>query len=391
MSSPLQLFHRQQQLEDQQQEVQLQNAPLAFATKFSAGAIAGSTELFLLYPLDLVKTRLQLQVAPNAQARSSFSAMTTNAISSGRLATHRPHFSSILDTLVKSTKTDYGATRGWLSLYRGMGSLMLLEAPKRGFKFTVFEQWTIVLKKLFSTDQLSVGQVSLVGGLAGASEAFFVTPFELVKVRLQDPLSSPKFASLSAEGGRSWRIYRNSIQATRRIWRQEGILAFSKGLEATFWRNSSWSAMYFGTIHAVRLAFPERPSHPLDKHEKMAKAFVAGTLGGLLGTLVSSPFDVVKSRIQSCTGNRLYAAGPSNPWTWPAIWTLLRQEGYRAPFKGLGTKLLRLGPGGGILLVVFDQVTHILKEQLTPPTPASTVQAAANPGTVTTAGVLPQQ
>ncbi|KAG0268377.1 hypothetical protein DFQ27_006869 [Actinomortierella ambigua] len=370
MSSPLQQFHRRQQLEDLQQEVQLQNAPLAFATKF-------------------MKTRLQLQVAPHAQARSSFSAITTNAITSTRHATHRPYFSSILDTLVKSTKADYGATRGWLSLYRGMGSLMLLEAPKRGFKFTVFEQWSIVLKKLFSTDQLSVGQVGLVGALAGASEAFFVVPFELVKVRLQDPLSSPKYAGASAEAGRPWRTYSNSVQATRRIWRQEGILAFSRGLEATFWRNSSWSAMYFGTIHAVRLAFPERPSHPLDKHEKMAKSFVAGTLGGLLGTLVSSPFDVVKSRIQSCTGNRLHVAGRSNPWAWSAIWTLLRQEGYRAPFKGLGTKLLRLGPGGGILLVVFDQVTHIFKEQLD--SPAATVPAAANVGEATIGGTTFQK
>ncbi|KAG0224163.1 hypothetical protein BGW41_005233 [Actinomortierella wolfii] len=375
MSSPLRQFHHQQQLEDQQQELQLQHAPLAFATKFSAGAIAGSTELLLLYPLDLVKTRLQLQVAPSAQARSSFSAITANAASSSRLATHRPHFSSILDTLVKSTKADYGATRGWLSLYRGMGPVMLLDAPKRGFKFTVFEQWSIVLKKLFSTDQLSVGQVGLVGALAGASEAFLVVPFELVKVRLQDPLSSPKFASTSADGGRSWRIYRNSIQAARRIWRQEGLMGFSKGLEATFWRNASWSAMYFGTIHAVRLAFPERPSHPLEKHEKMAKAFVSGSLGALLGTLVSSPFDVVKSRIQSCTGNRLHLAGRSNPWAWPAIWTLVRQEGYRAPFKGLATKLLRIGPGGGILLVVFDQVTQVLKGQFDSPATATTTSA----------------
>lgn len=38
-----------------------QPKPLPFYAQFTAGAIAGVTELLCLYPLDVVKTRMQLQ------------------------------------------------------------------------------------------------------------------------------------------------------------------------------------------------------------------------------------------------------------------------------------------------------------------------------------------
>jgi solute carrier family 25 (mitochondrial 2-oxodicarboxylate transporter), member 21 len=36
---------------------------LPFQYQFAAGAIAGVTEILIMYPLDVVKTRFQLQVA----------------------------------------------------------------------------------------------------------------------------------------------------------------------------------------------------------------------------------------------------------------------------------------------------------------------------------------
>ena len=40
-------------------------------------------------------------------------------------------------------------------------------------------------------------------------------------------------------------------------------------------------------------------------------------------------------------------------WAFPSLVTLLREEGLVACYKGLGMRLLRLGPGGGIMLVTF--------------------------------------
>lgn len=52
--------------------------------------------------------------------------------------------------------------------------------------------------------------------------------------------------------------------------------------------------------------------------------------------------DVVKSRIQ------LLGTGE---WTFPAVIRVAREEGVGALYKGFAPKVLRLAPGGGVLLL----------------------------------------
>ena len=51
-------------------------------------------------------------------------------------------------------------------------------------------------------------------------------------------------------------------------------------------------------------------------------------------------------------------------WAFPAIRTIVKEEGVRALYKGFAPKVLRLGPGGGILLVVFDFVSGYIRKNL---------------------------
>lgn len=91
----------------------------------------------------------------------------------------------------------------------------------------------------------------------------------------------------------------------------------------------------------------------------MAHSFAAGTVGGTIGTLINTPFDVVKTRIQSqLPGVTKYG------WSLPAISTVAREEGFGALYKGFVPKVLRLGPGGGILLVVFEGVSQLIRDHL---------------------------
>ena len=43
-------------------------------------------------------------------------------------------------------------------------------------------------------------------------------------------------------------------------------------------------------------------------------------------------------------------------WTIPSAALIAREEGLAALYKGFVPKVMRLGPGGGILLLVFDLV-----------------------------------
>ena len=73
-----------------------------------------------------------------------------------------------------------------------------------------------------------------------------------------------------------------------------------------------------------------------------------------MGTILNTPMDVVKSRIQNSP--RVPGGVLKYNWAWPALGTVMREEGFGALYKGFAPKVLRLGPGGGILLVVFTGV-----------------------------------
>lgn len=70
-------------------------------------------------------------------------------------------------------------------------------------------------------------------------------------------------------------------------------------------------------------------------------------------------FDVIKSRIQNTT--KVAGVIPKYNWTLPSVALVVKEEGFTALYKGFLPKVLRLGPGGGILLVVFTTVVDYWK------------------------------
>ncbi|CAG80521.1 mitochondrial carrier domain-containing protein [Yarrowia lipolytica] len=277
--------------------------PLPFIYQFASGAIAGVSEILVMYPLDVVKTRMQLQVKGTGE-----------------------QYSSMVDCLQKIVRNE-----GFSRLYRGISAPILMEAPKRAVKFAANDEWGKFYRNAFGMPKMTQSLSILTGATAGATESFVVVPFELVKIRLQDKSSK----------------YTGMADVVKTIVRQEGPLALYNGLEATLWRHITWNSGYFGVIFQVRQLLPKAT----DKRGQMINDLIAGSIGGTAGTVLNTPFDVVKSRIQNTT--RVPGVVPKYNWTLPSVFTVFREEGFGALYKGFMPKVLRLGPGGGILLVVF--------------------------------------
>jgi len=257
-----------------------------------------------MYPLDVVKTRIQLQVGTGAQAE----------------------YHGVVDCFTKIIKNE-GPSR----LYKGITAPILMEAPKRATKFAANDEFTKFYKKQFGVQQLTQPLSILSGASAGAVESFVVVPFELIKIRVQD--RSSKYTSVA--------------DAFFKTVKNEGPLALYNGLEATMWRHIVWNAGYFGIIFQIRSLLPEAKTST----QKTLNDLAAGAIGGTFGTIFNTPFDVVKSRIQ----NTVSAPGVIRKYNWtiPSLITIYKEEGFAALYKGFLPKVLRLGPGGGILLVVF--------------------------------------
>ncbi|XP_026330758.1 mitochondrial 2-oxodicarboxylate carrier isoform X3 [Hyposmocoma kahamanoa] len=186
---------------------------------------------------------------------------------------------------------------------------------------------------------------ALAGLGAGITEAILVNPFEVVKVTLQSN------KQLAAQMPSTWAV-------TREIVRDSGLgmRGLNKGLFATVARNGLFNMVYFGFYHSVKGYVPESQDPVLEFGRKVAIGFTSG----VLGSCVNIPFDVAKSRIQ---GPQPIPGVIKYNSTVGTVVLVYREEGFRALYKGLVPKVLRLGPGGAIMLVVYDYVYHYLESK----------------------------
>jgi len=269
-----------------------------------AGAFANVSECCVFHPLDSVKTRFQLQRDANS---------------------------------VVGTLRDMVRHGGLREVYRGLLPAVGMQAPRGMIKF--FTNETALGRFTRAGDKPQASAAIAAGFAAGATESLFITPFELVKVRLQSA------ANLAT--------YRNTADAVRQIVRGEGIAALWLGLEATMLRNGSWNAAYFGGIHVLR-STGFTGSEP---GRSALVSFCQGTLAGMLGSCFSNPIDVCKSRLQEQP--RGSGARPGFLALAKMLRTVATREGIPALYRGFVPKLLRLGPGGGVLLLAFDTGSHL--------------------------------
>lgn len=68
----------------------------------------------------------------------------------------------------------------------------------------------------------------------------------------------------------------------------------------------------------------------------------------------------MKSRIQGA--ERIPGVTPKYNWTYPALATIMREEGLAALYKGFVPKVLRLAPGGGVLLLVVEFTLGVFRK-----------------------------
>ncbi|KAF9468378.1 mitochondrial carrier domain-containing protein [Collybia nuda] len=291
-----------------------QKKPLPFVANFAAGAIAGVSEILTFYPLDVVKTRMQLE---------------TGKTSHGLVGSFR--------TIIR----EEGVGR----LYRGLVPPLLLEAPKRAVKFAANDFWGQTYLNLTGETKMTQNLSVLTGCSAGATESFVVVPFELVKIKLQDKTST----------------FKGPMDVVKQVIKKDGLLGLYVGMESTFWRHVWWNGGYFGCIFQVRTLLPKAET----QQAQLMNNFISGAIGGFAGTLLNTPFDVVKSRIQGTT--RVPGVVPKYNWTYPALVTIFREEGPAALYKGFVPKVLRLAPGGGVLLLVVEFTLGVFRKALGPP------------------------
>lgn len=203
---------------------------------FGLGAIAGGVGATAVYPIDLVKTRMQNQ-------RNFGVRMYKNS----------------WDCFMKVVKGE-----GFLGLYRGILPQLAGVAPEKAIKLSVND----LLRGLFYNE--SKGQIYfplevLAGCGAGASQVIFTNPIEIVKIRLQ----------IQGEN-RGTSGYQPKSALT--IAKELGARGLYRGASACLLRDVPFSGIFFPVFAATKAALAARRE---DGHPRPMDLLLAGAIAGV--------------------------------------------------------------------------------------------------------------
>ncbi|XP_047917499.1 electrogenic aspartate/glutamate antiporter SLC25A12, mitochondrial isoform X2 [Anser cygnoides] len=273
------------------------------AYRFTLGSIAGAVGATAVYPIDLVKTRMQNQ-------RSTGSVV-------GELM-----YKNSFDCFKKVLRFE-----GFFGLYRGLLPQLIGVAPEKAIKLTVND---FVRDKFTKKDgSIPLPAEILAGGCAGASQVIFTNPLEIVKIRLQvagEITTGPRVSALS-------------------VIKDLGLLGLYKGAKACFLRDIPFSAIYFPVYAHSKLMLADE-----NGHVGGLNLLAAGAIAGVPAASLVTPADVIKTRLQVAAraGQTTYSG------VIDCFGKILREEGPSAFWKGAGARVFRSSPQFGVTLVTYE-------------------------------------
>ncbi|OWR41791.1 calcium-binding mitochondrial carrier protein Aralar1 isoform 2 [Danaus plexippus plexippus] len=269
--------------------------------RFTLGSIA-AVGASAVYPIDLVKTRMQ------NQRTGSFI---------GEVA-----YRNSWDCFKKVIRHE-----GIFGLYRGLVPQLIGVAPEKAIKLTMND--LVRDKFMDKKGNISLYAEILAGACAGGSQVVFTNPLEIVKIRLQ-------VAGEIAGGSKvkAWSVVKDL-----------GLFGLYKGAKACLLRDVPFSAIYFPAYAHVKAKFADENgyNHPLT-------LLAAGAIAGVPAASLVTPADVIKTRLQvvARSGQTTYNG------VIDATRKIYAEEGARAFWKGAVARVFRSSPQFAVTLVTYE-------------------------------------
>lgn len=303
------------------------------------GAASGFLAGVVVCPLDVVKTRLQAEGARADAARRSFVG----------------EFSHIV------------RKEGVRGLYRGLVPITIGYLPTWTIYFSIYERAKMFypgfMRRHFGLELDSVNHfcAALTAGLVSL---IAVNPVWVVKTRLMIQTST-------ARPGAAAPYYTGTLNAFKRMYREEGIRVFYSGLVP----------LLFGLLH-VGIHFPvyeklkeltgctrrvpvafAGASEEIDFHQGpphlLWRLIFASSLAKMIASTITYPHEILRTRMQLRSGQ--YGAGPGGKLVRTLV-NIFRREGVRGFYAGYVVNLARTVPASAVTLVSFEYFKTYLLE-----------------------------
>lgn len=270
-----------------------------------SGALAGSIESSVTYPLEFAKTQAQLRF--NRRWR---------------------HLNTT--TFIQRTI----AADGISALYTGLGSAVSGAALKVGLRYLVFDGTVHALKD--GNGKSSNADYAAAGVVAGVVESVAIaTPSERIKTAMIDDANGAK-------------RFKSTTDAVHQIFRAEGVSGIYRGLVSTTCKYAGTGAVKMGSYYFFAKQHTNAFGH---SSRSVQDTFLLGAAAGVVTVCVTQPLDVIKTRRQSTQGDTLLLAARN----------VLQSQGFAGLWSGSMFRLGRMSVSSGIVMSVHEKVIDLLR------------------------------
>jgi solute carrier family 25 protein 33/36 len=229
-----------------------------------------------------------------------------------------------------------GKEEGWRGFYRGLGPHLVGVIPSRSISFFTYGN-----TKSFLHDQFGMPKDSATSSvIAGISAGFVVVtvtqPIWLVKTRMQLQTNTGDL------------LYKNSMHAIERIYKEEGLRTFYRGMTASYVgiSESTFQFVLYERFKSITQAYTGRE---LEVHEYLGVASIAK----LIAAVATYPHEVIRTRLREA-GSVVYKG------VFSGLALIYRQEGIRGLYGGMTAHLFRVVPNAAIMFLAYEQMLRVL-------------------------------
>ena len=287
------------------------------AEAFLCGGAAAAASICLVNPVDVVKSRLQMQ---------------------GQLGTGKKIYSSPLMALNHIAKNE-----GLRGLYRGLPNAILFQVVGNASRFGIYHYGKKIANTADNAYATNIALALTSGGLTG----LIACPFFVLKTQAQVQTSVAELAT-----GHQHLHSGGIIGATRHILATEGIGGLYRGVDAF-------------TLRCLALVGAQMPSYDAAKHLLHERLGISGTSLHLASSFIAAgaacfcmqPFDLVSARLMNQpSGNAKMFNSPID-----CFMKTVKSEGIGGLYKGFLANYMRMGPQYVLTFVFFERLKPLYR------------------------------
>ncbi|XP_022865992.1 mitochondrial thiamine diphosphate carrier 2-like [Olea europaea var. sylvestris] len=186
------------------------------------------------------------------------------------------------------------------------------------------------------------------GALSGAISRTVTSPLDVIKIRFQVQLEPTTQWALLRKDVYGPSKYTGMLQATKDIFREEGLRGFWRGNVPALLMVMPYTSIQFTVLHKLKTLASGSSKSGDHIHLSPYLSYVSGALAGCAATIGSYPFDLLRTILASQGEPKVYPSMRS------AFVDIIETRGFQGLYAGLTPTLVEIVPYAGLQFGTYD-------------------------------------